>query len=83
MQLRQAAATRHRESEAGQARSGPAPRFHWDCLQRKHDLSSRRFCDTPLQKLLLGMQEALSLLFSERLDPDGASCATGPGPAGR
>ena len=45
-----------------------APRFYWDWVRRKHDLSYRKFCGTPPQNLLLGMEVALGLIFSEGLD---------------
>jgi alanine-glyoxylate transaminase/serine-glyoxylate transaminase/serine-pyruvate transaminase len=45
-----------------------APRFYWDWLRRKHELSYRKFCGTPPQNLLFGLEAALSLIFSEGLD---------------
>jgi len=50
------------------AERNPAPRFYWDWVRRKHDLSYRKFCGTPPQNLLLGMEAALALIFSEGLD---------------
>jgi alanine-glyoxylate transaminase/serine-glyoxylate transaminase/serine-pyruvate transaminase len=50
------------------AERNPASRFYWDWVRRKHDLSYRKFCGTPPQNLLLGMEEALRLIFSEGLD---------------
>ena len=50
------------------AQRNPAPRFYWDWVRRKHDLSYRKFCGTPPQNLLLGMEVALGLIFSEGLD---------------
>lgn len=49
------------------AQANPAPRFYWDWVRRKHDLSYRKFCGTPPQNLLFGLQAALGLLFSEGL----------------
>ena len=46
----------------------PAPRFYWDWVRRKHDISYRKFCGTPPQNLLLGMEAALGLIFDEGLD---------------
>ena len=50
------------------ARRNPAPRFYWDWVRRKHDMSYRKFCGTPPQNLLLGMEVALGLIFQEGLD---------------
>jgi alanine-glyoxylate transaminase/serine-glyoxylate transaminase/serine-pyruvate transaminase len=46
----------------------PAPRFYWDWVRRKHELSYRKFCGTPPQNLLFGLEAALTLIFSEGLD---------------
>src|SRR5262245_54844379 len=46
----------------------PAPRFYWDWVRRKHELSYRKFCGTPPQNLLFGLEAALLLIFSEGLD---------------
>jgi alanine-glyoxylate transaminase/serine-glyoxylate transaminase/serine-pyruvate transaminase len=46
----------------------PAPRFYWDWVRRRHELSYRKFCGTPPQNLLFGLEAALSLIFSEGLD---------------
>ena len=50
------------------AQRNPAPRFYWDWVRRKHDMSYRKFCGTPPQNLLLGMEVALGLIFQEGLD---------------
>ena len=50
------------------AERNPAPRFYWDWVRRKHDISYRKFCGTPPQNLLLGMEAALRLIFEEGLD---------------
>ncbi len=50
------------------AQRNPAPRFYWDWVRRQHDLSYRKFCGTPPQNLLLGMEAALGLMFDEGLD---------------
>ena len=52
----------------GVTERNPAPRFYWDFVRRKHDLSYRKFCGTPPQNLLLGMEAALGLIFSEGLE---------------
>ena len=49
------------------AERNPAPRFYWDWIRRKHALSYRKFCGTPPQNLMFGLQAALSLIFSEGL----------------
>ena len=50
------------------AQSNPSPRFYWDWVRRKSDLSYRKFCGTPPQNLLLGLEAALGLIFSEGLE---------------
>ena len=50
------------------AERNPSPRFYWDWVRRKSDLSYRKFCGTPPQNLLLGMEAALGLIFSEGVD---------------
>ena len=50
------------------AARNPAPRFYWDWTRRKGDLSYRKFCGTPPQNLLFGIEAALSLLFLEGVD---------------
>ena len=49
------------------AQCNPAPRFYWDCVQRKSPLSYRKFCGTPPQTLLAGLNAALGLLEREGL----------------
>jgi alanine-glyoxylate transaminase/serine-glyoxylate transaminase/serine-pyruvate transaminase len=49
------------------AERNPAPRFYWDWVRRRHDISYRKFCGTPPQNLLLGMEAALGLIFEEGL----------------
>ena len=50
------------------AERNPSPRFYWDWVLRRNDLSYRKFCGTPPQNLLLGMEAALDLIFGEGLD---------------
>ena len=52
----------------GAAQRNPAPRFYWDWVRRRHDLSYRKFCGTPPQNLLLGLEAALGLVFSEGIE---------------
>ncbi len=49
------------------AERNPAPRFYWDWVRRRQDLSYRKFCGTPPQNLLFGLEAALELIFSEGL----------------
>lgn len=49
------------------ARSNPTPRVYWDWLRRKSELSYRKFCGTPPQNLLMGLDAALALVFDEGL----------------
>jgi alanine-glyoxylate transaminase/serine-glyoxylate transaminase/serine-pyruvate transaminase len=46
----------------------PAPRFYWGWKARKSELSYRKFCGTPPQNLLFGVEAALSLLFAEGIE---------------
>ena len=46
----------------------PAPRFYWDWRLRKSELSYRKFCGTPPQNLLMGMEAALGLIAREGAD---------------
>ncbi|HET7525209.1 MAG TPA: aminotransferase class V-fold PLP-dependent enzyme [Burkholderiaceae bacterium] len=46
----------------------PAPRFYWDWVRRRHELSYRKFCGTPPQNLLFGLEAALELIFGEGLE---------------
>ena len=50
------------------AERNPSPRFYWDWVRRKNDLSYRKFCGTPPQNLLLGLEAALGLIFGEGVD---------------
>ncbi len=50
------------------AARNPAPRFYWDWARRKNELSYRKFCGTPPQSLLMGLEAALALIFTEGLD---------------
>jgi alanine-glyoxylate transaminase/serine-glyoxylate transaminase/serine-pyruvate transaminase len=49
------------------ATANPAPRFYWDWVRRRDDLSYRKFCGTPPQNLMFGLEAALGLIFSEGL----------------
>jgi alanine-glyoxylate transaminase/serine-glyoxylate transaminase/serine-pyruvate transaminase len=49
------------------AEKNPAPRFYWDWVRRRHELSYRKFCGTPPQNLLFGLEAALDLIFREGL----------------
>ncbi|TAM43717.1 MAG: aminotransferase class V-fold PLP-dependent enzyme [Burkholderiaceae bacterium] len=50
------------------ASRNPAPRFYWDWGRRSSDLVYRKFCGTPPQSLLMGLDAALSLIFREGVD---------------
>jgi alanine-glyoxylate transaminase / serine-glyoxylate transaminase / serine-pyruvate transaminase len=50
------------------AQANPAPRFYWDWVRRKSEISYRKFCGTAPQNLLMGLEAALGLLFQEGLD---------------
>ncbi len=47
------------------AEQNPAPRFYWDWVRRRADLSYRKFCGTPPQNLMFGLEAALGLIFRE------------------
>ena len=46
----------------------PAPRFYWDWRLRTSEFSYRKFCGTPPQTLLMGLDAALDLIFQEGLE---------------
>ncbi len=46
----------------------PTPRFYWDWRLRKSELAYRKFCGTPPQTLLRGLEAALDLIFEEGVD---------------
>jgi alanine-glyoxylate transaminase/serine-glyoxylate transaminase/serine-pyruvate transaminase len=50
------------------AQANPAPRFYWDWVRRKSEISYRKFCGTAPQNLLMGLEAALGLLFQEGVD---------------
>lgn len=50
------------------AEANPAPRFYWDWVRRRSELSYRKFCGTAPQNLLFGLEAALGLIFSEGLE---------------
>ncbi len=45
----------------------PQPRFYWDWRLRDSEFSYRKFCGTPPQTLLMGLEAALELLAQEGL----------------
>ncbi|MEP7100279.1 MAG: aminotransferase class V-fold PLP-dependent enzyme, partial [Burkholderiales bacterium] len=47
------------------SRKNPAPRFYWDWRLRQSELSYRKFCGTPPQSLLAGLEASLALIFRE------------------
>jgi alanine-glyoxylate transaminase / serine-glyoxylate transaminase / serine-pyruvate transaminase len=50
------------------AEGNRSPRYYWDWVRRRNDQSYRKFCGTPPQNLLLGLEAALGLIFSEGLE---------------
>lgn len=50
------------------AAKNPAPRHYWDWKRRKGDYSYTKFCGTPPQNLLYGIEAALALLDREGMD---------------
>ena len=49
-------------------KNNPTPRFYWDWRLRKSDISYMKFCGTPPQSLLMGMEAALGLIFLEGVE---------------
>ncbi|MEO6410248.1 MAG: aminotransferase class V-fold PLP-dependent enzyme [Burkholderiaceae bacterium] len=49
------------------AQRNPAPRFYWDWVRRQGDMPYRKFCGTPPQSLLAGLEAALALIEREGL----------------
>lgn len=47
------------------AAANPTPRFYWDWARRQSPLCYRKFCGTPPQSLLFGLEAALGLIFHE------------------
>lgn len=50
------------------AARNPAPRFYWDWKRREAAYSYNKFCGTPPQNLLFGIEAALGLLFQEGVE---------------
>ncbi len=50
------------------AQGNASPRYYWDWVRRRDGQSYRKFCGTPPQNLLLGLEAALGLIFSEGLE---------------
>ena len=50
---------------AAVAERNPAPRFYWDWRLRDSPLSYRKFCGTPPQTLLAGLEAAFALIAQE------------------
>lgn len=49
------------------AQANPAPRYYWDIVRRRSELSYMKFCGTPPQNLLAALRVALGLLQQEGL----------------
>ena len=50
------------------SRANTGPKFYWDWVRRSKEHSYRRFCGTPPQNLLLGLEAALGLIFAEGVE---------------
>ena len=50
------------------AAANPAPRYYWDWKRRQASFSYNKFCGTPPQNLLFGIEAALELLFREGIE---------------
>jgi alanine-glyoxylate transaminase/serine-glyoxylate transaminase/serine-pyruvate transaminase len=49
------------------ARRNPTPRYYWDWERRREPMSYRKFCGTPPQALLMGLEASLGLIHREGL----------------
>lgn len=56
----------HRAGEI--AANNPATGFYWNWGRRNSEFSYKKFCGTPPQNLLFGIEAALGLLFEEGID---------------
>jgi alanine-glyoxylate transaminase/serine-glyoxylate transaminase/serine-pyruvate transaminase len=56
-----------RAFEVARGKGKQSPRFYWDWVRRNHAMSYMKFCGTPPQNLLMGMEAALGLMFAEGL----------------
>lgn len=56
------------ERAAQRAAQNPAPRYYWDWKRRRGDYSYTKFCGTPPQNLLYGIEAALALLDREGIE---------------
>ncbi len=57
------------DRRAGEIAAGnPGPKFYWDWGRRNSEFSYKKFCGTPPQNLLFGVEAALGLLFHEGLE---------------
>lgn len=56
------------ERAAQVAAQNPAPRYYWDWKRRKGNYSYTKFCGTPPQNLLYGIEAALALIDREGID---------------
>ena len=50
------------------AAANPSPRYYWDWKRRQASFSYNKFCGTPPQNLLFGVEAALELLFREGIE---------------
>ncbi|MEO5735758.1 MAG: aminotransferase class V-fold PLP-dependent enzyme [Rubrivivax sp.] len=49
------------------AARNPSPRFYWDFVRRRDAMSYRKFCGTPPQNVMFGLEAALGLIADEGL----------------
>jgi alanine-glyoxylate transaminase/serine-glyoxylate transaminase/serine-pyruvate transaminase len=56
------------ERAAAVASRNTTPRYYWDWNRRRGDASYQKFCGTPPQNLLFGIEAALALIEREGLD---------------
>ncbi len=50
------------------AAANPSPRYYWDWKRRQASFSYNKFCGTPPQNLLFGVEAAIELLFREGME---------------
>ena len=56
------------EAAMAAAARNTTPRFYWDWRLRDSALSYRKFCGTPPQSLVMGLQASFELIFSEGIE---------------
>ena len=56
------------EKARSQMLANPKPRFYWNIERRQSDVSYLKFCGTPPEQMLMGMQASMRLIREEGLE---------------